>query len=291
MSQFRSRRQFISGVASLPVISFGGQVGAKSVDARDSLLARLRKANKVTVGVANNPPYSSLLPDGSLEGLTPTLTKLIMERLGVSNVAGVVASYGELIPGLQAGRWDFIAASLTISKARCTQVAYSDPIVFDGGSFVSLKGGLTDPPKTLKDLVARQLTIGVSAGGAIYRLSLEAGLRPDNVKQFPDDVAIIDALVAKRIQMGFQTNASLSLVYKQRNLPVDVTFPIADVPVHASGCAFRPADKEFIDAFQNELRAMKRSGEYLPIAQKYGITIPPELLFETAEQACATAVN
>jgi len=151
VTQFQSRRHFVSAVASLPIIALAGQVRAQSDSAGDGLLARLRKANKVTVAIANQPPYSWLLPDGSLDGLAPTLTKLIMGRLGVSNVTGIVANYGELIPGLQAGRWDFISASLTISKARCAQVAYSDPNVFDGGSFVSIKSDLPDPPKTLKD--------------------------------------------------------------------------------------------------------------------------------------------
>jgi polar amino acid transport system substrate-binding protein len=289
MPQLRSRRQVISGAAALPLIAASAKVWAQADNAGQGLLARLRQAKKVTAALANNPPYSSVLPDGSLDGIAPTLTKLIMARLGGPEVVGVAANYGELIPGMQAGRWDFITASLTISKARCSQVAYADPIVFDGGSFVSLKGELADPPKTLKALVAQKLTVGVSAGGAIFRLCLESGISPDNVKQFPDDVAMIDGLVAKRIQIVFQDNASISLVYRQRNLPVDVTFPIADVPEHGSGCAFRPADTDLYDAYQQQLRAMKASGEYLPIAQKYGFYTPPELLFVTADQACATS--
>lgn len=288
MSQFRSRRQFISGVASLPVSAVAGKVWAQG-NTGQGLLARLREAKKVTVGVANNPPYSTVQPDGSLDGIAPVLTQLIMARLGVPQVVGVTATYGELIPGMQAGRWDFIAASLTISKVRCTQVSFGDPIVFDGGSFVSLKGALPNPPKTLKELVAQKLTVGVSTGGAIFRLCLEAGISPDLIKQFPDDVAMIDGLIAKRIQMVFQDNASISLVYRQRNLPVDATFPIADVPEHGSGCAFRLTDVDLYDAFQQQLRAMKASGEYLPIAQKYGFFTPPELIFMTAEQACAAS--
>ena len=45
---------------------------------------------------------------------------------------GAVATYGELVPGMFAGRWDFVAASLTITKERCGQVLFSDPMSFEG---------------------------------------------------------------------------------------------------------------------------------------------------------------
>jgi len=190
---------------------------------------------------------------------------------------------------MQAGRWDFISASLSISKVRCGQVSFSDPIVYDGGSFVSIKGALQKPPKTVADLVAQKLTIGVSAGGAIARFALTAGVSAENILQFPDNVAIIDGLIAKRIQVAFQNNASISPVWKQRKLDVDVTFPIADDPTSGSACAFRSTDTDLFAAFQQELRAMKASGEYLTITRQFGFDTPPELIPVTIDQACKTA--
>ena len=289
MPHLSSRRQIVSSAVALSFVASSRNVWAQAKSADQGTLARLRAAKTVTVGVANFLPYSGIDPDGTLTGMAPTLTQKIMERLGVPEVKGISAGYGQLIPGMQAGRWEFICAALTISKARCSQVAYADPIVFDGGSFVSLKGELADPPKTLKEVVARKLTVGVSAGGAISRLSLEAGVSSDNLKQFPDDVAMIDGLLAKRIQVVFQDNASISRIYKQRGLAVDVTFPIDDVPEHGSGCAFRPTDTDLYEAFQRELRAMKASGEYLTIARQFGFDTPATLMAITAEQACATS--
>lgn len=286
MHHIWSRRHVLSGLAALPLAASGQPAHAQANG--QGLLARLRVAKKVTVGLANFPPYSGIDPDGTLTGLAPTLTKLIMGRLGVPEVAGVAAAYGELIPGMQAGRWDFISASLAITKLRCRQVSFSDPILFDGGSFVSLKGAFAKPPKLVADIVAQKLVIGVSAGGAIARFALDAGVDAANIRQFPDNVSIIDGLVAKRIQVAFQNNAGLNPVYKQRNLDVDVTFPIADDPTSGSACAFRPADADLHGAFQQELRAMKASGEYLSIARQFGFDTPPELISVTADQACTT---
>ena len=101
--------------------------------------------------------------------------------------------------------------------------------------------------------------------------------------------AMIDALLAKRIQVAFASYTSFSNAYKQRGLDLTVTFPVADDPTSGAACAFRRADTDLYAAFQQELRAMKASGEYLPIAQKFGFNTPPDLMPVTADQLCATS--
>jgi polar amino acid transport system substrate-binding protein len=256
------------------------------------LLARLQAAKKVKVGFANQPPFSALNPDGSVTGIAPTISKQIMTRLGVPQMEGAIATYGELIPGMQAGRWDFVSASLTINKQRCSQVKFSDPIVFDGTAIVSLKGALPNPPKLIADIVRDKIVIGVQSGGANSRAALAAGVDQANMLQFPNDAAIIDGLLAKRIQVAFGSNSSLKVAYGMRNLDVVVTYPVADGPANGSGCAFRPDDTDLYDAYQRELRAMKASGEYQQIMKQFGFDPPPpEQLNMTAEQACQVAIG
>src|SRR3979490_647004 len=95
------------------------------------LLARLQASKKVRVGLANQLPFSALNPDGTLTGVAPTITQMVMKPLGITEIEGFIGSYGELVPGMLAGRWDFIATCLTVTQPRCQQVAYSDPITSD----------------------------------------------------------------------------------------------------------------------------------------------------------------
>jgi polar amino acid transport system substrate-binding protein len=191
---------------------------------------------------------------------------------------------------MQAGRWDFVSASLTINKMRCAQVKFSDPIVFDGTAIVSLKGALPNPPKLVADIVRDKIVIGVQSGGANSRAALAAGVDQANMLQFPNDASIIDGLIAKRIQIAFGSNSSLKVAYGMRNLDVVVTYPVADGPANGSGCAFRPDDTDLYDAYQRELRAMKASGEYQQILKQFAFDPPlPEQLNMTAEQACQLA--
>jgi polar amino acid transport system substrate-binding protein len=286
MSKLWSRRQALSGIAAGSGLLASDKVWAQAREPGQGLLARLQSAKKVTVGVVNQMPYSGLNPDGTLDGIAPVLTKIIMPRLGVPQVDGVVGTYGDMVPGMQAGRWDFISASLVITKARCAQVRFADPILFDGGMFVFLKGSLPNPPKSVADLVAQKLVVGVSQGGAHMRVAVTAGVDPANIRQFPNDVSTFDGLVAKRIQVAFGSFASLDRMAKLRGLDVESTFPVPDDPEHGSSCAFRLADKDLYDAYQKELRAMKASGEYLPIAQKFGFDTPPSLMPMTSDEAC-----
>jgi polar amino acid transport system substrate-binding protein len=289
MSYTVSRRGLITGFATLPALSGARPVWAQAGNPGAGLLARLRAAKSVTLGTANFPPYSGINLDGSLTGVVPALTKVILERLGISEIKAVAATYGELIPGMMAGRWDFISTALTITKARCAQVVYADPMVFDGASFVSMKDQLKNPPKLISELAAQKLTVGVSTGGALARIALAAGVSPGNLRQLPDNAALIDALIAQQIQIVLQDNAGIKHVYDQRKLPVDVTYPIADAPKHQSGCAFRKTDGDLLEAFQKEFRGMKASGQYLEISRQYDFDPTPEMATVTAEAACANS--
>ena len=286
MQRVWSRRRVVTGLAAGATLA----VSAPRVWSQTpGLLAKLRAAKKVRVGLANQPPFSGITPDGKLIGMSPTLCQAIMTRLGVPEMEGTVATYGELVPGMQAGRWDFIAASLTITQQRCAQVAFSDPILFDGGSIVSLKDTITNPPKTVAELIARKLKVGVQSGGNHSRVLLAAGIEPANMLQFSNDVSIIDGLVAKRIQVAFASSSGMKNTYRQRKLEVDFTFPVADDPVHGSACAFRKQDTDLHSAFQEQLGLMKKSGEWQKLAASFGFDIPPEMANHTAEQLCSSA--
>ena len=44
------------------------------------LLARLQTSKKVRVGIANQPPFSALNPDGTLTGVAPTISQGMPSR-------------------------------------------------------------------------------------------------------------------------------------------------------------------------------------------------------------------
>lgn len=283
MQTTRSRRMFLGMVAA-------SALAPRAYAQGGGLLELLRKNGVARIGFAQQPPYSELLPDGSVGGLAPTITKLILERLGIPKVTGIVAPYGQLIPGMQAGRWDMIGACLNITKARCAQARYSDPIVFDGASFGYLKGEVASPPKSVAEWGKSGTKVGVLAGGYLLAPSQAAAGSPANVVQFPDNPALIDGLLAKRVQIALASYAAMRDLRKARNNAFELVFPLDGDKHTGSAPAFRPTDTDLFEAYQRELRAMKKSGEFDRISERFGFEMTAQGRAMTNEQACEAAV-
>lgn len=248
------------------------------------LLARLQASKKVRVGLANQAPFSALNPDGTLTGAAPTVSRLVMERLGITEMEGFIGTYGELVPGMQAGRWDYISACLTVTQPRCEQVTYSDPITSDGRCIVTLKG--EKGPKTIAEL--KDYVVGLLAGGADFRLTQTRGVPLANLRQFPNDSALMDGLVAKRFQAEFGSHPGVADMIRKRGLEkeLDVIYPIEDDAISFAACAFRKEDTDLHAAFQRELRALKASGEFAKVVSSFGFDVDDKLLTATPEKAC-----
>ncbi|MGE3149006.1 MAG: transporter substrate-binding domain-containing protein [Pseudorhodoplanes sp.] len=282
----RSAAKLITGAAAFGAFAAPAIIATPAL--AEDTLERLRKAKKVKVALPQQPPYSGLQPDGSVIGIAPTIVKLIMGRLGVPEIEGVVAPYGQLIPGVNPGRWDIIAACLTITKERCPSVAYADPIVSEGGIFIYRPADLPDPPKNGAEIASRGLKVVTSQGSYNVQRAVNAGVQQANIIQVPDTPAIFNTVATKRGDIGYSTLYGANNILKQYP-DFKSVYPVSDDPPRGSSCAFRLSDKELHGAFQKELRAMKASGEFQKIAEQAGFPPVGQSVNVTAEEECARA--
>ncbi|MBV8535453.1 MAG: transporter substrate-binding domain-containing protein [Alphaproteobacteria bacterium] len=276
----RRRVVALGGTALLAPTLVTSRAGAQG----EGLLARLQASKKVRVGLANQPPFSALNPDGTLTGVAPTISQMVLTRLGITEVEGLIGTYGELVPGMMAGRWDFIASCLTVTQPRCEQVQYSDPITSDGRCIVTLKG--EKGPRKISEL--KDYVVGLLGGGADFRLVQTRGVPLTSLRQFPNDTALLDGLLAKRFQAEFGSHPGIADMIRKRGLEteLDVVFPIQDDAISFAACAFRKDDTDFFAAFQRELRALKASGEFAKVVSGFGFDVSDNLLTATPEKAC-----
>ncbi len=267
----------------------GGLLLPPSATAQDGdLLAQLRRAGVVKVGLANQPPYSGLNQDGTVSGFVPALVQRVMAGLGVPRIEGVVGTYGELVPGLMAGRWQMIAASFRLTRERCQAVLFSDPVTFDGGAIAHVAGSLPTVPRNLAEVAAARHTVGILQGSYLARLIQERGIDRSLISQFPSNPALIDGLLTRRVQVAVSTDASLRELRRQRDNRFDIVFPLADDPPVGSAPAFRRQDVALHAAFQQQLRTMRAAGEVDRLAAEFGFSPPPpDLAGITIDAACA----
>lgn len=275
-----TRRTMLAGLSLPLLIKPGFAQSAVTLDL-------LKSAGVVRVGLVNQPPYSGLNPDGTIGGFVPTLTQKIMEKLGVPKIEPFVATYGELIPGLQAGRWQMIAAAFRLTKERCGQVAFTDPVTFDGGAIAYVAASTPTPPKSIKELASGDAMIGVLQGSYLVKLATDLGIPASRLSQFPNNPAIIDGLTTGRVATAISTNAAFRQLLAQRG-GFDIVYPLSEDPPVGSAPAFALGDSELHAAFQAELRAMYKTGEVVAMAKQFGFDPPPPALDGiSAEKACA----
>jgi len=94
---------------------------------RDASLTRHRKEGVIRIGYALEAPYAFLTSEGEVTGESPEVARQIAVRLGISNVAWRLSEFATLIPKLEAGLIDVIAAGMFITPERAKRVNFSVP--------------------------------------------------------------------------------------------------------------------------------------------------------------------
>lgn len=108
----------------------GGSPGASaSTGASGSTMDRWNKQGFVPLGYEEAAPYSFVDPNsGELTGLDVDISAAIFKTMGLPAFEPILTSSTARIPGLQAGRWDFIGNAFFILPQRCALVAFTNPL-------------------------------------------------------------------------------------------------------------------------------------------------------------------
>jgi polar amino acid transport system substrate-binding protein len=248
------------------------------VHAEDTL-SRIKKDGVVRIGFANEAPWSFAKSDGTIAGADYELAKLVFEKVGVPNLEGVLTKFGSLIPGLKANRFDVVVAGFYIRPARCEQVAFSEPTVAVGDAIV-VKAGNPKKIHSYKDVIDnRTIKLGGVVGAATAQNAKNAGIPESQVVMFPDFVSAISALKAGRVDGALQTAITAETTVRaandptiERALPFDQAVIKGKPTINYAGYAFRPEDKELLQAVNDQLSKVIGSPEHIAILEKHSIT-------------------
>lgn len=285
----------LAGAAALGALAAAGctRVAATTGSGGGDLLERLRAQGVVRLGIAGEIPFGFIDRNGELTGEAPELAKAVFKRLGVDRVQPVPTEFGSLIPGLNSQQFDVVAAGMYVNPERCEQVIFADPDYQMLDSFIVRKGN----PKGLhdyKDVVAKKAKFATGTGYAEIQYAVEAGYKESDILIVPDQVAGLNAVEAGRVDVFAGTALTTrEVVKKSAKAEATKAFaPLVDGKPHVDGgaFAFRSAETKLRDAFNVELRKLKKSGELLRILRPFGFT-EAEMTDLTAEQLCGGGKN
>ncbi len=291
--QRHSRRSVLAGVAALGAVGALGATGCTRVASASGvkggdLLERLRAQGVVRLGIAGEIPFGYIDKDGRLTGEAPELAKAVFKRLGVDRVQPVPTEFGSLIPGLNSQQFDVVAAGMYVNPERCEQVIFADPDYQMLDSFIVRKGN----PKglhTYRDVVEKKAKFATGTGYAEIQYAVEAGYKESDILIVPDQVAGLNAVEAGRVDVFAGTALTTREVVK-KSAEAEATGPFAPLVkgkphVDGGAFAFRSSETKLRDAFNVELRKLKKSGELFRILRPFGFT-KSEMTDLTAKELC-----
>lgn len=148
-------------------------------------LQRLMDQGYVRVGFANEAPFGYAEADGTLTGEAPEVARAIFEALGIPELQGVLTEFGSLIPGLQARRFDVIAAGMFINPERCAEITFSNPDYQVKSAFM-VPAGNPMGILTYEDVTSTGARLGVLTGAVEGGYAEASGVPADQIVTFTD---------------------------------------------------------------------------------------------------------
>lgn len=210
----KSTKISLAVIAAVVLAVVGGYLGAGFRDSSSGAAADsgawiddVKERGELRVGVAVAPPMT-VNEGGKLGG--PNLIPLqhLADALGVE-LKPVAATWGNIVAGLQAGRYD-VAANLDSTLERAVAIQFSDPVYEYQGVFVV--------PGDTKYRTSEEL---IKSGEPI---AIPAGTAPG---------AAVAAAGAKTLELTDYTNA-FQAVQAGRAAAVFADLPTAEAQVHAN---------------------------------------------------------
>lgn len=130
-----------------------------SVSVQADVMARIQKDKTVKVGVSLFAPWTLKDKQGNLIGYEIDLAKIIAADLGVEPEFKLYP-WEDIIPALQKGEIDFIAAGMAITPQRAMQLTFTRPYMKSGVSLVT-HTAKTQDLEALSDLNQEDKTLAV----------------------------------------------------------------------------------------------------------------------------------
>ncbi|GJL81563.1 MAG: amino acid ABC transporter [marine bacterium B5-7] len=249
---------FMRTSAALLALSMALPVGVASAD--------MMKLKIGTEGAY--PPFNNLEADGSLVGFDVDIARALCEEMK-AECEFVTQDWDGIIPALQAGKFDAIIASMSITEERMKKVDftnkyYNTPPAVAAPKDSDIKGS------SVADLAGK--TIGVQ-GSTTHSNYAEATYVDSEIKQYPTadeyklDVAngrldaVVDDIIVLKEWLDSEDGACCKIV--------GTITPDPEIHGLGAGIAIRKGETELAEKFNAAIDAIRANGKYKEINDKY----------------------
>lgn len=227
---------------------------------------------KVKIAYLDEPPFYWTGPDGSATGADIELADVVLRVIGATSIEHYKTSFEELLPGVQAGRWD-MNVPIFATAERAQHVAFSLPVWTISDGFVVHRGN----PKALtgyEAVAARtDARLGVIPAQVQVHAARSAGVSDGQFVAFKNQAEAVAALLAGKID-AFTGTVLGGRVLADANPELEAVAHDVNgkgtAPVGAF--SFSQNNSHLLDAVNRELRRYLGSADHRARMSKYGFT-------------------
>lgn len=258
-------------VAAAVLLTPVAVTGANAQDLNDTAAS-----DGVRVAYFNYAPFAYVNDSGDVIGTDVEILKSVLSEMGLEVSEEVATDWGNLIPGLKAGRYDVVAAGMFVNPGRCAEVAFSEPTFGIKATLITPKGN----PKGLnryEDILSQGTVLAAVSGTAQVAAALDLGIARENVQEFPDAPTALAALRAGRADaFGVDAPSARQIIANLPEGDMDMVEPFDEIggksAVDHGAFAFRKEDQAFVDRFNEVMRGFIGTDAYIAINEAHGMT-------------------
>ena len=208
-------------------------------------------------------PHASAKLGGGLEGFQIDLFTEAAKRLG-REITFDPVSFSATIPGLMSGRYDFIAAPVTVTKERAESMIFTSGYLWTAFQFGIKKG--TPPLKGWEDLKGK--VVAVNKGTPYETLSKAMGEKYGfTVQAYDTQPDAVQAVISGQAYATLVGNTSI--VYAaSKNPQIVADLELTDTRAHWAA-PFRKDNVAQRNEMQDVLDCMKKDGTIAKLSEKW----------------------
>lgn len=246
----------------------------------ETTLEKIKRTGTTTVGTEAAFPPFEFVEDGKIVGYGKDILDYIIADLDVE-LNQLDLPWQGILPGVLAGKFDFVATTVSVRPERVTKYAFTVPIA-EGTTWTMIRKGdtsMTSVEDMSGKVVGTQLSSASEAAAKDYEEELKAkGLEGfKELKLYTTYPEATLALANGELDVMVQSLPNLAVVVKEQPEMFELLGGITDLSY--MGWVTRPEDTDLRDYLSSKIIEMRDNGKLDALQDKwfgFRMTIPDE---------------
>ncbi|MBM7844788.1 ectoine/hydroxyectoine ABC transporter substrate-binding protein EhuB [Herpetosiphon giganteus] len=241
----------------------------------ETTLERAQRTGMIRIGYAPEAPFAYRSASGEMHGEAAVVMTWVMQRLGIPQLEWVQTEWADLIPGLQAGKFDLIASGMFITCERAQLLAFSQP-TFALSPAILVQFGNPLHIQSFSDFRRPDRRLAVMRGAEEATIAQILGIDAQQLLFVPDVQTGLAAVLAGRADGLALTDISVDLLVQQAPDQVERAQPFVppiingNLSIGYGAFAMRPADTHLRSAIDQQLLGFIGSDEHYGLIAPFG---------------------